>query len=76
MTSITMKDETTVCESVELSTVANAVKTVPLDFITQDGAHISDAFLKYVLPLVQGEVQLEYRHGIPRYFDSSRLKRL
>ena len=35
-----------------LQKVANAVKTVPADFITADGNDVSEKFLRYVAPLV------------------------
>lgn len=75
MASLSVKDGMTVCESVDLATVANAVRLVPKNYISEDGAHITQDFLHYVLPLIDGEVQLEYKHGIPHYFDSSKLKR-
>ena len=50
-------------------------RSVPSEYISQDGAHILPEFCDYVLPLVEGEVQLEYEYGIPRYFDNTKLKK-
>lgn len=76
MASIDIVDGKTVCREVSLDKVANAVKYVPVEYISQDGAHITDKFDEYILPLVNGEVRLEYEFGIPKYFDSTKLKKL
>lgn len=68
-------DNLTVCQSVPLHSVANAVKYVPDEYISQDGAHITQSFYDYALPLINGEVQLKYKYGIPLYFDSSKLQK-
>ena len=61
----------TVCGSLDLGKIANEVRTVPQEYITNDGSNISEKFLDYVLPLIDGEVRLDYKDGIPVYFDSS-----
>lgn len=76
MATINIVDGKTVCSDVELHKVANAVKYVPQKYISQDGAHITTEFYDYVLPIVNGEVELEYKYGIPKYFDNSTLKKL
>ncbi len=76
MVSIGEDNDNTVYGEVKLSEVANAVKSVPKDYVSNDGAHISEKFFDYILPLIKGEVQLQYKYGIPHYFDSSKLKKL
>ena len=76
MATIEFVEGKTVCGDVELSKVANAVKCVPQKYISQDGAHITSKFDEYILPIVEGEVKLNYEYGIPRYFDNSALKKL
>ena len=52
----------------DLSTVANGEKTVPREFISQTGNHISPAMKDYVVPLVRGEVPIEVGDvGLPLY---------
>ena len=50
---------------VKLDEVANAEKKVPLEWITNDGAGIGDAFIDYALPLIQGESKPPFENGIP-----------
>lgn len=75
MAAIDMVNGKTVCKDVPLNKVANAVKYVPTTYISEDGAHITPQFDEYILPLVNGEVQLEYEYGIPKYFDNAKLKK-
>jgi 6-phosphofructokinase 1 len=50
-----------------LSKVANHEKTLPKDFITEDGMHITQACQDYLLPLIQGEAYPSYKNGVPDY---------
>ena len=53
-------------ELVEVADVANKVKEVPQEWII-NGNDVSDEFIKYALPLIQGEVGLQYENGLPVY---------
>jgi 6-phosphofructokinase 1 len=57
------------CETglTDLSEVANGVKTLPTDWINEDGTSMSFQFVKYALPLIQGEVQVPYDNGLPSF---------
>lgn len=50
-----------------LAEVANKEKTVPRNFITPDGFHITQAGRNYLLPLIQGEDYPPYKNGLPQY---------
>ena len=50
-----------------LDVVANAEKKFPLEWITADGAGISSAFFNYALPLIEGEPEIKWENGIPRF---------
>jgi 6-phosphofructokinase 1 len=50
-----------------LDEVANVEKTMPRNFITKDGFHITDAAREYFSPLIQGEDYPPYRNGLPQY---------
>lgn len=50
-----------------LDTVANAEKKIPLEWITNDGTFVSDEFIKYAEPLINGETDLPYENGLPRF---------
>lgn len=57
------------CETglVALSEVANAVKTLPKAWINEMGNGLTHPFIKYALPLIQGEVQVPYDQGLPQF---------
>ena len=42
--------------------------TVPLEFITKDKNNVTDECLKWILPLVQGEISPEFKNGLPVHF--------
>lgn len=50
-----------------LEDVANVEKTMPRDYITRDGFHITDKAREYFSPLIIGEDYPAYRNGLPRY---------
>lgn len=56
-----------------LELAANTEKTVPLEWITNDGTGISDEFVKYALPLIQGDPECPKEDGLPRF---ARLKKI
>ncbi len=56
-----------------LELAANTEKTVPLEWITDNGTNISDEFIAYALPLIQGETELPKEDGLPRF---ARLKKV
>ncbi|MBQ7348402.1 MAG: 6-phosphofructokinase [Clostridia bacterium] len=50
-----------------LELAANTEKTVPLKWITNNGTGISEEFVKYALPLIQGETKIVKEDGLPRF---------
>lgn len=56
----------------DISTIANEVKEVPLEYINEDGDYINDSFIDYALPLIQGDINIPYENGIVRF---ARLKK-
>ncbi len=50
-----------------LDQVANTEKTVPLDWINEDGNGLNDKFVEYALPLIQGETKLPLVNGLPKF---------
>ena len=38
-----------------------------MEWIINNGTGISDEFVKYALPLIQGEVDLKKEDGLPRF---------
>ncbi len=58
---------------VPLDIVANTEKKVPTQWIKPDHTGLTDDFIAYALPLIQGETQLPYENGLPRF---ARLKKV
>ncbi|QDQ40323.1 6-phosphofructokinase [Legionella geestiana] len=54
-------------DSVSLEKVANQEKTLPADYIRDDGFGITEACRRYLQPLIQGEAALPWRDGLPDY---------
>ncbi len=50
-----------------LELTANTEKTVPLEWITEDGTNVSAEFINYALPLIQGETRAPLEDGLPRF---------
>lgn len=56
-----------------LELAANTEKKVPLEWITDNGTGISDEYVKYALPLIQGEAKAPLEDSLPRF---ARLKKV
>lgn len=54
-------------EDVPLAKVANVEKTLPKEFISEDGFSITQACRTYLAPLIQGESYPPYENGLPQY---------
>ena len=50
-----------------LTAVANFEKKVPVEWITPEKNNVTDDFVDYCLPLIQGEPELPLEHSMPRY---------
>ena len=57
-----------------IKNIANEAKSVPREWINEDGNDITQELLDYLYPLIQGEVSVEYEHGIPSYMNVSHLR--
>ena len=57
----------------DLSSVANFEKNVPLEWINGAGNGVTQGFIDYALPLIQGENRRELENGLPRF---ARLKKV
>ncbi len=58
----------------DLDIVANAEKKVPREWINQEGNGIEDGFIKYAMPLIQGQTKLLFEDGLPRFVHLRRVK--
>lgn len=68
------------CETglADLHEVANGVKSLPAEWINEDGTSMNYQFIKYASPLIQGEVEVPYENGLPKFaqLSKSRIFRL
>lgn len=55
-------------DSVNADEVANTEKPFPKKWITDSGNNVSDEALRYFLPLIQGEVKIAMKNGLPLHF--------
>lgn len=53
------------CALVDVNDVCNKEKTVPLEWITDDGSNLSQEFIDYAAPLVAGECDRPMKDGLP-----------
>lgn len=47
--------------------IANAIKSVPADYINNAGNDVTEKMVDYLTPLIQGEMNTVYENGIPKY---------
>ena len=47
--------------------ICNQEKKFPAEWITEGGSDVTDSFLPYILPLIQGEPERIMENGLPRY---------
>ena len=57
----------------DLKDVANTEKKLPLEWINADHNGITQGFIDYCLPLIQGETEMVKENGLPRF---ARLKKV
>ncbi|MCL2563209.1 MAG: 6-phosphofructokinase [Oscillospiraceae bacterium] len=64
-----------VCKTVllPLEKVANFEKTLPLEWVTPDGSGITQEFIDYALPLIQGEPQRAMQDSLPRFAELKKI---
>ena len=55
------------CETVDVQEVANKEKTIPTEWIAENGMQMTAAFEAYARPLIQGEQLPMYVNGVPRH---------
>lgn len=56
-----------ITDSYDINLIANAEKTVPLDWIINDGTYVSKEFDDYARPLIIGELSPFMVDGLPRH---------
>ena len=51
----------------DLDEIANQARSVPREWINEKGNDIKQELTNYMLPLIQGEVEVAYKDGLPVY---------
>ncbi|MDD8048677.1 MAG: 6-phosphofructokinase [Thomasclavelia sp.] len=57
----------------DVKTVANLEKKIPVEWINKDHNNITNELYEYLYPLIQGEVNIPYKDGIPAYYSCKHL---
>jgi len=52
---------------INLTEVANREKKIPDEWITADGVGLTQGYIDYALPLIQGDTDLPFEDGMPRF---------
>jgi len=52
---------------IELEKVANIARKLPLEWINEEGNYITEDFIRYARPLIEGEVEIPMQDGLPAY---------
>ena len=52
---------------IDVHKVSNVERIVPREWINEDGDHVTEAFIDYAMPLIQGEIRPILVNGIPRH---------
>lgn len=51
----------------DVNEICNEEKPVPQDWITADGADVTEEFIRYAAPLIQGNVEVPMKDGLPHF---------
>ena len=51
----------------DVNIICNQEKAVPLSWITKDGSDVTDEFIRYAAPLIQGSVDVPNENGLPLF---------
>lgn len=64
-----VSDAPYVCETgtYDIHAIANLEKMVPEHFISEDGCQVTEEFLAYIRPLIQGELYPIFKNGLPMH---------
>ncbi len=52
----------------KISKIANQIKKVPRNFINDRGNNVTDECVRYIMPLIEGEITPIYKNGLPVHF--------
>lgn len=70
---VTLLEEEAATGLVELDKVANIEREVPREWIDASGNYVTQEFLDYALPLIQGQAEVKIEDGLPSYVKLARI---
>lgn len=62
------------CALMDVNDAANLEHKIPVDWINDEHNDVNPQLVEYLFPLIQGEVPVEFKSGIPSYIDINHLK--
>ena len=68
LNSLNKEDYEIYFEALDVASIANAVRSVPQEYINAEKNGVTEACLRYLAPLVVGELPVPYKNGIPVHF--------
>lgn len=54
-------------DTVDIESIANIEKKLPAEYISESGNDVTEKFIEYLLPLVQGEPSVKFKNGLPMH---------
>lgn len=63
------------CDYNDVAKIANLEKRIPIEWINNEHNDITKELYNYLYPLIQGEIDVHYKNGIPEYVDIRHLKK-
>lgn len=63
------------CDYNDVAKIANLEKRIPIEWINKEHNDITKELYNYLYPLIQGEIDVHYKNGIPEYVDIRHLKK-
>jgi 6-phosphofructokinase 1 len=58
----------------DLTVVANTEKKVPMEWLNETKDGLNEKFIKYALPLIQGDINMVKEDGLPRFVRLKKVK--
>ena len=55
------------CTLKDVNDICNKEKTVPLEWITENKADVTEDFINYAAPLIAGKIHVPEENGLPKF---------
>ena len=54
-------------EAYDINKIANEIKFVPREWINEEGTNVTEEFINYAKPLIEGAPDIVYENGLPKH---------